>query len=95
MTSKVCVHTLWLGRRTDLFADLGSYVTFDIVLGSLYAAIAVIEAYGVFAAVRARELVCKLTVGLIILYPGKRHSCQDLCIPLARNCTYGNRHRDS
>lgn len=65
---------------SHLFLVLSSYVTFDIVLGSMYMVVALIEAYGVFAAVK------------VYLYPfanirfspqlGKDRSCQDIRVSL-------------
>jgi hypothetical protein len=45
-----------VAKYIDLFSDMGAYVTFDVVFGSLYAAIAVIEAYGIFAVSKVRDL---------------------------------------
>lgn len=40
--------------------NMGTYVTFDIVFGSLYAAIAVVEAYGFFAVLRAKITLVRI-----------------------------------
>ena len=69
---------------------LSQLATFDIALGSLYVVVAVIEAFGVFAAVKVCRLVRQIDVSLLICYLGHNtfgaallpgvYSCPPLCL---------------
>lgn len=69
---------------------LPQLATFDIVLGSLYVVVTVIEAFGVFAAVKVCLLLRQIDVSLLMCYLGHNtfgsallpgvYSCPPLCL---------------
>ncbi|SRR5258706_13542847 len=69
---------------------LAQLATFDIVLGSLYVVVTVIEAFGVFAAVKVCLLLGRIDVSLLMCYLGHAtvgsallpsvYSCPPLCL---------------